>query len=1002
MRLPVQRLLLATRMRAPALASVLLLAACSMGSDDKPGYECEGKCDGPSNDPLWTDKVFAETANVLGRERGVSFRYAIDRAVSSLGGFNVQPYPGVSCNSGSEQLFWNGEDHALVRLGIVGLANIVALEAISHDGPSDYHAAWLSGAYGGDGDAKKALDIIAALDSPKLLLTAVEALAHNGNLSVPARRTLLAFEAAAYDTKQFRTPALALKLPDLAHPVSMTALLDQLRASPATSYRVALAQMLAQTPSAATASEVDALLADPDVSVRIAAMPLFWHGSNVTPQRQDELLAWIEGAEAKRQLRLKFLGASTDAEAAGWAPEPAGFVEYLLEERAEFVGGALRTAEPSANIRTFLSRAAGFQHISNLVEDSVRVALASTVLSAQEKEQTLLALLPAANNLRDDGIPNTAALEWRLLARAMLEASRPDLVTAAASIYTPATVDRAALDAKLKSTTASVRLDGVKALAAFEPGFMAAVFDAGAGTDALLANQGGFVLSAALDNGTPAQVVIDHVLGLASTHFGDSEPYLEIWNGSEVPYVYALEKAIASPTLSATERVDAIVAFAHVISPRNTYAPTGAPGPGAIYLGQQVMDIFSLLDDPQISAAVRAQAWRDILVRGTTTKLRNHLLDMTPDHGPIRTLVQGLVRPNLVVTATTCWQGHADPANERPGLYIGSIPFALALATAPVDPEDVVEARIDTLRTESAAAAALPASTTASDLLATHPIAKSLYFGGQWSHALRENYELPAADLVARFATVSSADLWNLTTALALSRDFDQLPAASLAQVESTLASRFPTTTQPAFMLRLARGEGYDALASRFRGSIPLRWDLADLARPSGEIAALERLLSTAERTYGVVTDLTYLVARTAGRAAISDALRLSLAGASADGWNYWTTSIGPLGRVRGSLLETAVLAGAAYHIAQPQPPNPAPATMFSDAVSDPRVSSDAALHLAWLTLSAGRFRPASFGDDNPATITLGIDMTLGVMARPDVSAADKAALGKALSTVLQ
>jgi hypothetical protein len=980
----------------------LLLAACSLGSNDKPSYECDGKCDGPSSDPLWTDKVFTEAASVLGRERGVSFRYAIDRAVSSLGGFNVQPYPGVSCNSGSEQLFWNGEDRALVRLGIVGLANVVALEAISHDGPADYHAAWLSAAYGGDGDAKKALDVIAALDSPKLLLAAVEALANNANLSVPARRTLLAFEAAAYDTKQFRTSSLALAMPDLAHPVSMAALLDQLRATPATSYRVLLAQMLAATPSAVTPTEVDALLTDPDVSVRIAAMPLFWHGSDVSTQRQTELLAWMDGDEAKRQLRLKFLGVSTDAEAAGWAPEPAGFVEYLLEERAELVGAALRTAEPSADIRTFLARAASFQHISNIVEDSVRVALASTVLSAQEKEQTLLALLPAANELRDDGITTTASMIWRLLGRTMLQTARPDLVTAAASIYTPPTVDRAALNAQLSSPTASVRLDGVKALAAFEPGFMAAVFDAGEGSDALLAHQGGLVLIAALDNGTAPQTVIDHVLGLASMHYGDPQAYLEIWNGSEVPYIYAFERALASPALSASDRVADIVAFAHVISPRNTFAPTGAPGPGAIYLGGEVMEIFSLLDDPQITAAAREQAWRDILVRDNGPALRNHLLDLTPDHGSIRTLVQGLVRPNLVVTATTCWQGHVDPANERPGLSIGAIPFALSLATAPVDPEEVVEARIETLRTESANAAALPASTTVDSLLASHPVAKEHYYGSwPWTRSVRDLYEAPAADLVARFTTVTSEDLWQLTTALALAPDLDQLPAAALAQAESTIASRFPGSEQPAFMLRLARGEGYDALASRFRSTVKLRWDLADSARPGGETAALERLLGTAERTFGVPTDLTYLAARSAGRAAVSDAFRLSLTGIAADGWNSWSSGPMPVSRVRGSLLETAVLAGASYRIAQAQNIDLPPAHMLGTVAADPRLSSDAALHLAWLTLSAGRFRPADF-DDHPATITYGVDMTLAVMARTDVSAADKAALGRALSTVLQ
>lgn len=988
-------------MRAPVLASLLLVAACS-SQGDGPTYECDGKCDGASSDPMWTDKVFQEAAAVLGRERGVSFRYALDRAVNTLGNYNVQPYPSVSCNGGPEQLWWNGEDHAFSRLGIVGVADMVALEAISREGGAEWHVKFLASAPGGDGDAKKALDVIASIGSPKLLLAAVTALADNGRLSAGVRRTLIAFEAEMYATKQFRAADLSLRLPDLAHPVSASAVLDALRAAPVPSYRIALVDMLAHDPSAASPGEIDALLVDDDVLVRTAAMKLFWKSGNVSAARQSELLAWMYGTEAKRQLRLKFLGVSTDAEAAGWAAEPDGFVPYYQEQLAEFVGAAINAAGPGDDFRPFLAKALAFQHISNIVEDTTRALFRSTVLSAQEKEQAIVQLVPAAINLRYDGITTTAAMVFRVLARSMLAAPRTDLVALTQQIYVPATVDRAAMTAQLSSNDAATRLAGLKAFAQWEPGFMAAVFDAGAGSDALLANQDGYVMLAALENGTSPQLVIDKVLGFATTHYGDPEPYLELWNGSEYPYVQALAAALASPALSTQQRIDNLVKFAHVISPRNAYFPTGAPGPGALYLGQDVFDILALLDDPQITAAQREQAWRDILVRGNGPALRNHLLDMTPFDGPIRSLVQTLVRPTLVQTAITCWTGHSDPANERPGLSVGLIPFALATATAPVEPEEVVDARIDTLRGESGSAAALPAGATVDALLATHPVAKNAYYGAwPYDKPERELYELPAADLATRFAAVTNEQLWPLTTALALAPDLDALPAAALAQVDATLASKFPTTTQPSFMLHLARGEGYDALAVAFRSTIALRWDLADAVRSQGETAALERLLATADRTFGVVPDLTYLAARTAGRAAVSDAFRLSLAGASADGLDYWTTGPMPLVRMRGSLLETAVLDGAAWRTSQPQNVNLPPSHLMGSVVSDPRLSADAALHLAWLTLSAGRFHPGDF-DQKPATITWAIDMTLGVMARGDISAADKQTLGKALSTVLE
>jgi hypothetical protein len=95
------------------------------------------------------------------------------------------------------------------------------------------------------------------------------------------------------------------------------------------------------------------------------------------------------------------------------------------------------------------------------------------------------------------------------------------------------------------------------------------------------------------------------------------------------------------------------------------------------------------------------------------------------------------------------------------------------------------------------------------------------------------------------------------------------------------------------------------------------------------------------------------------------------------------------------------VLAGFATRPPQPQNVTLPPAAMLGAVVKDERLSSDAALHLAWVTLSVGHMHPIDF-DDAPADITWAIDMTLGVLSRSDVSQADKDALGRALGFVLQ
>src|SRR5262249_20717557 len=146
----------------------------------------------------------------------------------------------------------------------------------------------------------------------------------------------------------------------------------------------------------------------------------------------------------------------------------------------------------------------------------------------------------------------------------------------------------------------SDRLAGITALASREPGFMAALFDAHAGSDAQLGTANGYVLQAALENGTSPKAIVDRVLGLARVGSGQTEPTLEIWQASETSYLDAFAKAAGA--LPSADARAAVVAFAKVISPRNTVAAV-APGPAAQNATAIVARILAMLD--RVSAAER-------------------------------------------------------------------------------------------------------------------------------------------------------------------------------------------------------------------------------------------------------------------------------------------------------------------------------------------------------------------------------------------------------------
>jgi hypothetical protein len=437
--------------RALTLSFVVPLAllvgegGCAPAADHTDSAEAElisGGMDG--------DRVVAEAAAVLGADRKASVRYALDRAFAKVGGYNVEAAPSVMCGGGPEHVWWNGEDAALSRLGMVGLANIVALEAVTS---TSTHVALLSNAPGSNADAAKALAILRDTESPGLVLSALSALAANSFVSESAVRALLALEMDVNETKRVRADDGSLRLPDFSNPPSASALLERLRRSSASPYRAFAARIWSRWAGGTTAADVDTLLSDRDYTVRVAAAPLFWMGSQPSTANAKAFIDWFSGPEAHQQLRAALLrtsyGLSVD-QATAWADEPAGFRELLETTRAEVVGGMLGGANPKADIRSLLTVAASFEQVSDIVDDAARAVNASTVLSDAEKKSAVIALLPAAesrywrNSLETTPLANL----WRILGKGIMSSpATPEVVAAfQRAVFLPDNVDKAALD----------------------------------------------------------------------------------------------------------------------------------------------------------------------------------------------------------------------------------------------------------------------------------------------------------------------------------------------------------------------------------------------------------------------------------------------------------------------------------------------------------------------------------------------------------------------------
>src|SRR5690606_30998063 len=141
--------------------------------------------------------------------------------------------------------------------------------------------------------------------------------------------------------------------------------------------------------------------------------------------------------------------------------------------------------------------------------------------------------------------------------------------------------------------------------------------------------------------------------------------------------------------------------------------------------------------------------------------------------------------------------------------------------------KSVLERRVKTMRKASKGAAPIAPGTDVAALFAELPKWKDSHLGlDMWASPDRIAYERRAAEIadaiVSAPDSTSPQDLASQVKQLGYARDFRALPASSLVAVEERVARALApkaAADQHLFFLRAMRGEGYDALAARFRAT---------------------------------------------------------------------------------------------------------------------------------------------------------------------------------------
>jgi hypothetical protein len=931
------------------------------------------------------DAVFAEAFRALAAEREASFRSALDRGLDGVAQLRVEPFPHRGGDCGAvlpERRFSTEEARALPRLGMVGLANGVALEAVTPRGEAAAHLEGLARAPGSDREAALALQIVWRLESPALLLSAAQELARNPALSAGARRALRAHTAELERSKRFRDLDAELAFPELQHPPSEEALVEALRGSPLFSQRAEGTRLRALSPSL-TAAEADALLDDPRYEVRVAAAPAFWKGSDSSAARLGELLGWFDRPEARRQLRAAVVRQRyglAEEDAAHLGAEPEGFEAFYAKTVIGYVERLLTSAPEDAELWPLLGPAAVARGQPDLTERAVALVARSPRLSADARRGWLLTLLPAAVELRAEGKPAAFFAAWRALGHQLLEAAPyPEARTLERlelDVPFSSVTERDALFAQLQSGRREERALAIGLLASREPAFAAALFDGGLGTAALLARADGRVLGAALDRGVDPRAVAERVLGSSTGELTFSE--------GEEAYLEALARALEAIPLA--DRAPLLVRFGQRLGARDALAAE----PDTSRLAQ----LFASIDGAPLG--IRIGAWRELLV-GADGSLRRHLLHLTPSSPSMSESIAALVRPQLVVQADLC---AADPSRRRAGIDAGLIPYVISRPRRALDPQALVSARVKALREATASSEPLTGGWTAEAVFAQRGRARPLYLEGE----ARTRWSASASVLAEAILTSAEpSQLLPRVQALAEAIDLDALPQARLDQVEALL-SRHPLAL---FVLRVSRGVGYDALARDFRALVRLRWDLADAARALGEQPAMEVLLASVGEELALPESSQPLVTELIVRADVSEVFRAGLLTFAAEGLLFRDSpgAIGAsaLSRVRAPSLDFA-LQGAAVRASIGGAPGEALHARVQLAGTlgcDPRLSPAAAAQLAWIALAGSDFDPVVQAGRATAGHTVAIDAVTCAGSRAGLSPEEKMALGRALLGVL-
>jgi hypothetical protein len=1009
------------------LLTVLGAQGCGPASDDDRAVTGEAA---QTDVRIDGDALMRRLVVELGADPSSTVRSALDRAANHVAALGVEPYP-ASCTGKPERQYWNGDHLPFSRYGVVGVADLLVLDATTQ---GRFDTSRLAEAdVRSRAELARAIAVLAKADSPALLADGVAALTHNPQVKGEELRALLAFSIDIEETKRFRDAAGSLRVPDLDAAPDDATIFARLRQSPILSFRQSAAEYAASGAIAVTKAEVDQLLADPSYRVRAAAGGAFWRGSDTSPARQAAILASFASDEAKAQMRADTLREDygvREEDAAAWSNLPGGIERRYLEAIGSFTGYALEHAPDDADVSVLVEAAASLRNIADLVESAIDAVTRSTVMSRAAKASALGKLRAAAADAawRGETLPSirlSAAIAEMLLDAPLSRLGSSELVKHVDDGFEWALRNEGwdAVRADLDSPDATVRLAAIERLALTRKaidsaGFQitllrrapldaarrAALLDA---AEAMTWGQGlHLVFREARAMGADPRDLLARVRRMIPS--GPFRP----WTSLATAYL----EAARDPALTGDEIVDAVVHFTTNLDPI-AVAGTGPGSPPVETVRGPTFGMLELLEDPRVSDAARERALGAVLVG--PDGLRSWLLPGTSTNDRTRRIVANIVRPHLVRPVPTCWRGTMQASSPRPAILFHLLPYVVQPPTTAIDPKDVLERRVRAVREASKDAAPVAPGTDLAALFDELPKWRDAHLGlDMWAGPERSAYQKTAAEIAGAIVAApdgtTAPDLALLVRQLGFARDFRSLPARTLGDVEARIARTIApkaAAEQHLFFLHAMRGEGYDALAVRFRATVGFRWDLADAARPQGEKAALETLLASVGRGFATLESVLTLASQSVTGADVSPSFRQGLLEYGAETERFWETrgrwSTGLLPIIRAADPDLSfLLRGDAMRPLLTMSPSGdeqilRESSLYGTVASDPRLPPDAAVSLAWRRLAHGKIADLYLYGTPRLHVTVLVDTVLGVLAREDVSEDDKRELGKALRWVL-